>query len=36
VFGMKIDDARKALGVRGVVDVDTSREGDIWSGKLAA
>jgi ubiquinone biosynthesis protein Coq4 len=36
VFGMKIDDARKVLGVRGVVDVDTSREGDIWSGKLAA
>jgi len=36
VFGMTLDAARKALGVRGVVDVDTSREGDIWSGKLAA
>lgn len=36
VFGMKMDEARKVLGVRGVIDVDTSREGDIWSGKLAA
>ncbi len=34
--GMKMDEARAALGVRGVVDIDTSREGDIWSGKLAA
>jgi hypothetical protein len=33
---MRLDEARKTLGVRGVVDVDTSREGDIWSGKLAA
>jgi len=36
VFGMRIDEARQALGIRGVVDVDTSREGDIWAGKLAA
>ncbi len=36
VFGMTLDEARKALGVRGVVDVDTSREGDVWAGKLAA
>jgi len=36
VFGMGLDEARKTLGIRGVVDIDTSREGDIWSGKLAA
>ena len=36
VFGMTLDDARKTLGVRGVVDVDTTREGDIWFGKVAA
>jgi ubiquinone biosynthesis protein COQ4 len=35
VFGMKLDEARKALGVRGVVDIDTNREGDIWFGKAA-
>jgi ubiquinone biosynthesis protein COQ4 len=36
VFGMTLGEARKTLGVRGVVDVDTGREGDIWAGKLAA
>jgi ubiquinone biosynthesis protein Coq4 len=36
VFGMRLDEARKTLGVRGVEDVDTSREGDIWAGRLAA
>jgi hypothetical protein len=36
VFGMTLPEARATLGVRGVVDVDTRREGDIWAGKLAA
>ena len=29
-------EAREALGVRGAKDRDTAREGEIWSGKLAA
>jgi ubiquinone biosynthesis protein Coq4 len=36
VFGMRLDEARRVLGVRGVVDVDTTHEGDIWFGKVAA
>lgn len=32
VFHLPIEEARRVLGVRGAVDVDTSREGAIWAG----
>ena len=31
-FHLPLEEARAALGVRGAVDVDTEREGTIWSG----
>lgn len=36
VFGLTVEEARRVLGVRGVEDVDTTREGDIWAGRIAA
>lgn len=36
VWHLPLEEARKVLGVRGAVDIDTSREGDIWMGKLQA
>ena len=36
VFHLPIEEARLALGVRGAVDTDTSREGAIWAGLEAA
>lgn len=32
-FDMPLEQAREALGVRGAVDVDTSREGAFWAGQ---
>ena len=31
-FHLPLEEARAALGVRGAVDIDTDREGAIWSG----
>lgn len=36
VWHLPLEEARKALGVRGARDLDTAREGEIWSGKAAA
>ena len=36
VWHLPLEEARRVLGVRGAVDVDTSREGDIWAGKIVA
>ena len=36
VFGLPVPQARARLGVRGVEDVDTAREGEIWAGRGAA
>jgi ubiquinone biosynthesis protein Coq4 len=36
VFHLTVPEARKALGVRGAEDVDTTREGEIWAGRSAA
>lgn len=33
---LPLAEARAALGVRGAKDLDTAREGEIWSGRLAA
>jgi ubiquinone biosynthesis protein COQ4 len=36
VFDLPIDEARKRLGVRGVVDVDTHQAGEIYAGRAVA
>jgi hypothetical protein len=36
VFAMTIAEARAALGVRGVEDIDTTQEGAIWAGRHVA
>ena len=36
IFHLPLAEAREALGVRGVEDVDTRREGEIFAGRLAA
>ena len=36
VWHLPLEKARAALGVRGAKDLDTAREGEIWSGRLAA
>jgi ubiquinone biosynthesis protein COQ4 len=36
IFHLPVEEARRMLGVRGVEDVDTRREGEIFAGRLAA
>ena len=36
VFDLPLDEARKRLGVRGAVDVDTHQAGEIWAGRAFA
>jgi ubiquinone biosynthesis protein COQ4 len=36
VFDLPLEEARKALGVRGAEDVDTGREGEIFAGRIPA
>jgi ubiquinone biosynthesis protein COQ4 len=36
VWHVPLEEARAKLGVRGAVDLDTAREGDIWSGRVPA
>ena len=36
VFDLPIEEARKRLGVRGAVDVDTHHAGEIWAGRAFA
>jgi ubiquinone biosynthesis protein COQ4 len=36
IFHLSVEEARQVLGVRGAEDVDTSREGDIFAGRIAA
>lgn len=36
VWHLPLDEARAALGVRGAKNLDTAREGEIWSGRQAA
>lgn len=35
-FHLPLEEARMALGVRGAVDVDTHRQGEIWAGRIPA
>lgn len=36
VWHLPLEEARAALGVRGARDLDTAREGEIWSGRITA
>lgn len=36
IFHLPLDEARRVLGVRGVEDIDTDREGAIWAERLTA